>query len=109
MSEIFTVDVLDWQPVRPEVTCGVYGKALLEDGVKIVLTRVAPGGSFSPHRDPYGHLFYFLAGEGIVRVEEREMRAGPGLVVRVEPGESHSYENTGREDLTLISANVPPR
>ncbi len=109
MSEILEANVLEWQPVRPDVTCGVYGKTLLEDGVKIVLTRVAPGGSFSPHRDPYGHLFYFLDGEGIVRVEERKLRAGPGLIVRVAPGESHSYENTGTCDLMLISANVPPR
>lgn len=109
MGEIFDADTLDWQPVRPDAARDVYGKALLDAGVKIVLTRVAPGGSFSPHRDPYGHMFYFLAGAGIVRVEEKEIPTGPGVVVRVAPGELHSYENTGDGDLTLISVNVPPR
>ncbi len=109
MSEIFRTEALEWQPVRPDVTQGVYGKTLLDVGMKIVLTRVAPGGSFAPHRDPYGHLFYFLAGCGIVRVGDWETEAGPGLVVRVAPGELHSYENTGADDLTLISVNVPAR
>ena len=108
MSDIFKADDLEWQPVRPEMTNGVYGKTLLNDIAKIVLTRVAPGGNFSSHRDPYGHLFYFLAGEGVVCVEGTEVQTGPGLVVRVAPGELHSYGNTGNEDLTLISVNVPP-
>ena len=108
MGEIFGADTLEWQPVRPDAARSVYGKTLLDAGVKIVLTRVAPGGNFSPHRDPYGHMFYFLAGTGIVRVEEKEMPAVPGLVVRVAPGELHSYENTGDGDLTLITVNVPP-
>jgi len=109
MSDIFKANDQEWQPVRPEMTNGVYGKTLLDDSVKIVLTCVTRGGSFSPHRDPYGHLFYFLAGEGIVHVEGTELRTGPGLVVRVAPGELHSYENTGSGDLTLISVNLPPR
>ncbi len=108
MGEIFETEALEWQPVRPDVTREVYGKTLLEDDMKIVLTRVAPGGSFAPHRDPYGHLFYFLAGSGIVRVGDRKTEAGPGLAVRVAPGEPHSYENTGSDDLMLISVNLPP-
>ena len=108
MGEIFSVEGLDWQPVRPDMTNCVYGKTLLEDGVKVVLTRVAPGGSFAPHCDPYGHLFFFLAGEGIVRVGEKEAGARPGVVIRVAPGETHSYENTGPDDLLLVSANLPP-
>jgi len=109
MSDIFKADDLEWQPVRPEMTNGVFGKTLLDGIVKIVLTQVTPGGGFLSHRDPYGHLFYFLVGEGIVRVEGTELRAGPGLVVRVAPGESHSYENRGSGDMNLISVNLPPR
>ena len=108
MGDIFAADILDWQQVRPELTSGVQGRTLLDGGVKIVLTRVGPGGGFPPHRDAYGHLFYFLSGTGIVRVGENEAEAVPGLVVRVSPGELHSYENAGSADLTLISVNVPP-
>lgn len=103
------VDVtsLEWQPVRPDVARGVYGKTLLAEGVKVVLTRVAPGGRFSMHQDDYGHLFYFLDGEGLVWVGEKRFKAQAGLAVRVAAGEAHAYENTGTKALTLISVNVP--
>ena len=107
MGEIVDTVVLEWQPVRPDVVHGVYGKTLLADGVKVVLTRVAPGGRFSPHLDDYGHLFYFLSGRGVVSVEEKQFQVRPGLAVRVAAGEAHAYENTGPTDLTLISINLP--
>ncbi len=72
-----------------------------------MLTKVVPGGKFSVHRDNYHHLFYFLSGEGIVQVEDKQVVARPGLTVRVEAGEMHAYENTGTEDLVLLSLNLP--
>ena len=107
MGEVVDVASLEWQPVRPDVADGVYGKTLLADGIKVVLTRVTPGGKFSVHRDDYGHLFYFLSGQGLVSVDERQFEVQPGLVVQVAAGEAHAYKNTGRGDLMLISINVP--
>ena len=107
MGEIVDVTSLSWRPVRPDVAREAYGKTLLAEGVKVVLTRVVPGGGFSAHRDNYGHLFYFLGGEGLVWVEERQFQARAGLAVRVAAGEAHAYENTGTDDLVLISVNVP--
>ena len=107
MGQVSDVAALEWQPVRPDVARGVYGKTLLADSVKVVLTRVAPGGRFSTHRDDYAHLFYFLGGEGVVWVGEERFQARAGLVVRVAAGIAHAYENTGTEDLTLISINLP--
>ncbi len=109
MSQISQVTTLDWEPVRPEVTHDIFGRTLMADGVKVVLTRVAPGGAFKTHRDKYGHLFYFLSGEGIIRVNEQEVKAQPGLIVRIMPGEAHAYANTGKEDLVLISLNLPDK
>ena len=60
-----------WQPVRPDVARGVSAMTLLEQGVKLQVVRVASGGGFSSHVDGYGHLFYFLAGEGTIRSGER--------------------------------------
>ena len=106
MSQVFDAASLDWQPVRPDVARGVYGKTLLSDGVKLVLTRVVPGGKFDMHRDGYGHLFYFLGGEGRVCVRDEKFQAVPGLVVHISAGEPHAYENTGNQDLVLISVNL---
>ncbi len=107
MSQVFDAASLAWQPVRPDVARGVYGRTLLSDGVKLMLTRVVPGGKFSLHRDEYDHLFYFLGGEGLVCVGDERVQAVPGLVVRVSAGEPHAYENTGNQDLLLISVNLP--
>ena len=107
MGQVFQITAKEWQPIRPNVAQGVYGKTLLAEGAKVVLTRVEPGGRFSTHRDDYGHLFYFLEGEGVVCVQDQRHLARPGLVVRVNAGEPHAYENTGDQDLLLISVNVP--
>jgi mannose-6-phosphate isomerase-like protein (cupin superfamily) len=107
MSRFFEVDALEWQPVRPDVAHEVFGKTLLADGVRMTLTRVAPGGGFYLHEDDYGHLFYFLAGTGIVRIGEDEFPVRPGTVVQVAAGESHTYVNMGTEELLLISVNLP--
>lgn len=107
MSEAFDVATLEWQPVRPDVARGVFGKTLLAGEVKLVLTRVAPGGKFDLHRDDYAHLFYFLAGQGAVWVNDQQFAAAPGLVVRVSAGDLHAYENAGEQDLVLISVNLP--
>jgi len=109
MGSWVDVTTLAWQPVRPDVARGVYGRTVLSDGVKVVLTRVAPGGGFSAHRDGYDHLFYVLAGQGLARVEEEEFPLRHGMAVRIAAGETHAYENTGAGDLTLLSLNLPPR
>lgn len=105
--KVFEAVSLEWQPVRPDIARGVFGKTLLDGKTKAVLTRVAPGGKFEKHRDDYGHLFYFLGGEGVVWVGEQQFAAHAGLVVQVSAGEDHAYENAGNEDLTLISLNIP--
>ncbi len=109
MSQITQVEDLPWEPVRPEVTHDILGRTLLAEDLKVVLTRVAPGGEFKTHRDKYGHLFYVLSGTGVVRVNDQEFSATPGLIVRVMPGEPHAYANTGAQDLLLISLNLPDR
>jgi mannose-6-phosphate isomerase-like protein (cupin superfamily) len=109
MGEFFDAASLEWQPVRPDVAREVYGKTLLAEDTKLVLTRVAPGGKFALHQDDYGHLFYFLSGEGLVWVQDEQFKAMPGLVVRVTAGEAHAYENISDQDLMLISVNIPTR
>lgn len=107
MGEVLDSDMLEWQAVRPDVSRGVDGKTLLAGDVKVVLTRVAPGGKVASHKDDYAHLLYFLRGEGLVWAGENRASARAGLTVRVPPGEPHGYENTGTEDLMLIAMNVP--
>jgi quercetin dioxygenase-like cupin family protein len=107
MSNAFEIESLAWQTVRPDVAQGVFGKTILDEQIKVVLTRLAPGGKFVPHRDKYGHLLYFTSGEGYVRVGDKQIVARAGVVVRIMPGEEHEYGNTGTDDLMLVSMNIP--
>jgi quercetin dioxygenase-like cupin family protein len=106
-NNVSDISMMEWRPVRPEVTRGVFGKTLLDEKVKAVLTRVEPGGKFRTHADKYAHLFYFLEGEGVVQVGDQSHKAVAGVTVQVAAGEIHSYENTGKTDLLLISMNLP--
>lgn len=107
MSKFFEVESIGWQPVRPNITHQVFGRNLLDGKTKAVLTRVAPGGIFRSHRDNYAHLFYFLSGTGLVHSGEQQIAAHAGVVVQIDAGEMHAYENTGSDDLVLISMNLP--
>lgn len=106
MSRVIREHSIGWQPVRPELTEGVEGKLLLDGDTKVMLTRVAPGGVFRPHRDPYGHLFHLLKGQARVQVEAETYELGPGDSLEIEPGELHGYANCGEEELLLISFNL---
>jgi quercetin dioxygenase-like cupin family protein len=108
MGKVIETASVPWQPVRPSVAQGVEGKTLTGDGVKVVLTRVRPGGRFTHHRDDYGHLFYFMSGEGLVSLGDERIKVGAGTAVQLEAGELHAYKNVGSDDLVLISINLPP-
>lgn len=105
MSQVFEMVSLEWQPVRPDVARGVFGKTLSEGKVKVVLTRVEPRGKFALHRDSYAHLFYFLSGEGRLVIDGQTFVARAGTVARVDAGHEHMYENIGNDDLVLLSLN----
>lgn len=97
----------DWQPLRPELTSGVFSKLLLDGSTRMALIRVEPGGLFQPHRDHYGHLFHIISGEGHFVVEGDEYILSAGMTLQIQAEGLHGYENHGSEDLLLVSANLP--
>ena len=107
MDSLFDLATLPWNSVRPEVTSGVFGRTLQDGKVKVILTRVEPGGGFRRHTDPYAHVFYFLSGAGVLWVGGETTAARSGVVARIEAGVPHAYENPGPEDLVLVSINLP--
>lgn len=94
-------------PLRPDLATGVSGQLLLEKPMRVVLTRVEPGGSFAPHRDPYGHLFLTLEGSGEVSGDFGRRQVSIGSLVRIEAGESHGYANPGAVPWILLTFNLP--
>jgi quercetin dioxygenase-like cupin family protein len=39
-------------------------------------------------------------------VDKEKYEARPGTVVQVDAGMAHAYENTGTEDMVLVSLNL---
>jgi quercetin dioxygenase-like cupin family protein len=107
MSKAFQLDDLAWEPVRPALTSGIFGRTMLDSGTKMVFTRVEPGGRFAAHVDSYGHLMYVLSGSGLAISGGCEFSLVPGTVLQIDAGENHSYQNDGPDQLVLITLNLP--
>ena len=73
------------------------------------LTRIAPGGSSPPHKEPWAHLFYVLSGSGDIEIEGERAEMGPGTVHPVAAGRRHSLRNTGDADLMMLAVYHPAR
>lgn len=109
-KRVYNLNKLEWKALRKDLTNGVFSKSLIPEeltDVKIVLTRVEPGGEFTIHQDPYHHIFYFIEGRGEGRLGDVFYEINSGLVVEVPAGELHGYKNTSEEDLLLFTVNIP--
>jgi len=75
------------------------------DGGVILLE---PGGCIAEH----GHraveeTFYFLEGGPLMTVDKASFRAGPGDVVRVFAGETHSIRNDSNKPARIMFIKAP--
>ncbi|MHA2363587.1 MAG: cupin domain-containing protein [Candidatus Hodarchaeales archaeon] len=109
-KKIFDLKELEWEPTRQNLTERVFGKSLIpfmQENIKIVLTKVEPGGTFSKHEDPYHHVFYFIKGQGQGWLGDKTYEIKPERVVVIPSGERHGYKNTAQDDMILLTINIP--
>lgn len=67
-----------------------------------------PGGETAEHYHPRSEeLYYFLAGEGRMRLGEVEATVGAGDCVVIPPGTAHKLWNTGDARLVLLCCCAP--
>jgi quercetin dioxygenase-like cupin family protein len=64
--------------------------------------EIAPGGALALHRHPTLELYYFLEGTGIVRLDDAEHAARPGVTVSIPADLPHGIRNTGKSVLRLF-------
>lgn len=64
--------------------------------------RTEPGGR---HPDPYDEVYYVLRGRGLLRLGDppEVFELEPDTVAFIPSGTAHSLDNTGTEDLELIT------
>jgi mannose-6-phosphate isomerase-like protein (cupin superfamily) len=71
------------------------------------IAKMEPGVHSPPHRHRYAQVFYFLEGRGQVVLDDRPpIDVGPGDVVRMIHGETHTVINPGPDPLTLLEVRV---
>ncbi|MCW9025531.1 MAG: cupin domain-containing protein [Gammaproteobacteria bacterium] len=56
--------------------------------------------------DDMGEVFWVQAGNGKMRINEKEFELSTDMCVVVEPGEYHEIQNTGNEELKLVYFGV---
>ncbi len=70
---------------------------------------VAPGGETAEHYHPETEeLYYFVAGEGRLRLADDEHPISVGDCVVISPGVPHKLWNTGSQPLVLLCCCAPP-
>ncbi len=52
-------------------------------------------------------IYIVVAGEGVMRRNDEVFAVGKGVSVVILPGQEHSLENTGKEDLVVICCCAP--
>jgi mannose-6-phosphate isomerase-like protein (cupin superfamily) len=69
---------------------------------------VLPGGETAEHYHPQTEeLYYFVAGEGRMRLGQDEAAVGAGDCVVIPPGTTHKLWNTGSQKLVLLCCCAP--
>jgi mannose-6-phosphate isomerase-like protein (cupin superfamily) len=71
------------------------------------IAKMEPGVHSPPHHHRYAQVFYFLEGHAQVVLDDQPpIEVGPGDVVRMIRGETHTVINPGPEPLTLLEVRV---
>lgn len=71
------------------------------------IAKMEPGVKSPPHRHRYAQIFYFLEGRGQVLLNDAPpIDVGPGDVVRIVRGETHTVVSPGPGPLTLLEVRV---
>jgi mannose-6-phosphate isomerase-like protein (cupin superfamily) len=70
---------------------------------------IGPGEDAGPEEQhPGDQIIYVVEGEAIVRIADREHRAGPGALVTIPARTRHHVTNPGRVPLFFVTVYAPP-
>ena len=76
--------------------------------VRIEVWELEPGASEGSHvhegDDTLEEFYYFIAGQGVMWMDDEEFEVGPGDAVMAPPGVDHGFRCVGDETLKLVIA-----
>jgi mannose-6-phosphate isomerase-like protein (cupin superfamily) len=102
---------LPQEPWEKGIGPGIVDKKIMGSGdsnfMLMGIAKMDPGVHSPPHRHRYAQVFYFLEGRGQVQLDDQApIDVGPGDVVRMIHGETHTVNNPGPGPLTLLEVRV---
>jgi mannose-6-phosphate isomerase-like protein (cupin superfamily) len=70
---------------------------------------IEPGGDAGPEEEHGGdQIIYIVEGEARVRVQEREYKAGPGMLLTIPAHTRHYVTNPGTTPVFFLMVYAPP-
>jgi mannose-6-phosphate isomerase-like protein (cupin superfamily) len=70
---------------------------------------IAPGGDAGPEEEHSGdQIIYIVEGEALVRVQEQEYHAGPGMLLTIPARTRHYVKNAGSVPVFFLTVYAPP-
>ena len=85
------------------MTCRMFN----DEKYRIIPTTIHPGGSIGPHAQDSGDdMNYIIGGHGKAICDGEEEVLNPGVMHICPQGSTHSIENTGDEDLVMLTIVV---
>jgi len=77
-------------------------KSALEIRYSLAHTKVIAGQSTRPHKLESSEVYYIVAGEGLMHVDEEAVNVGPNCAIYIPPRAVQYIENTGSCDLVFL-------
>ena len=76
---------------------------LKQKGSRFQIVKFKPGQKIDSHyHKKVYEIFYIRDGKGIIRINGRKYELQKDDIFLCEPGDKHSFENTGKKDLTIL-------
>jgi len=77
-------------------------KSALEIRYSLAHAKVLAGRKTQPHRLKTSEVYYIVAGEGVMHVDEEAVKVGPNCAIYIPPRAVQYIENTGNGDLVFL-------
>ena len=77
-------------------------KSAVEIRYSLAHAKVAAGQKTQPHKLESSEVYYIIAGEGMMHINEESKEVGPDCTVYIPPRAVQYIENTGNGDLVFL-------
>ena len=78
------------------------GKADLQIRYSLAHAKVTPGQATKPHRLKTSEVYYVIAGNGLMHIDEERFEVGAECAVYIPPHATQYIENTSDADLIFL-------